>query len=415
MFKQWCFSQGFTPPKSSPTHVLMDGGVLEVPFDRLNDFYKTYVQCIKSGEQLFVVEQKTDVYNFFLDIDYKDKEELEIDEIRSIALDVCSKVESLGLPYRCIISVAKPKVKEGCIKTGIHFNWPELPVNQEGAINLRWHIISTLNISKRGDWSQYVDGSVYGDLETGAKGSGFRMPWSHKKGKHAECKGQGCVVCEYSGKLTEGEYLPIFMYSEGGLAFHPSEISLNALWSVTVRSQSEPLQVPTGPVSVNVKKNEATFKSLHTKNEVVDSELSARLETFVRLNMPGQSKTRIKKIFKYKDTYRIETTSKYCENIGRNHNSNHVWLMATKGTICQKCFCRCETMEGRKHGFCRDFSGRSHFLPKTVCDILFTKNKNDHPDIVHTDSSGSASKNNKETRGRKSPGTKTKATTILGS
>ena len=127
--------------------MLMDGGVLEVPFDRLNDFYKTYVQCIKSGEQIFVVEQKTDVYNFFLDIDYKDTEDLDLDEIKSICLDVCSKVETLGLPMRCMISVAKPKKRDGFIKTGIHLNWPELPVTQEGAINLRWHVISTLNIS----------------------------------------------------------------------------------------------------------------------------------------------------------------------------------------------------------------------------------------------------------------------------
>jgi hypothetical protein len=393
----------------------MDGGVLEVPFDRLNDFYKTYVQCIKSGEQLFVVEQKTEIYNFFLDIDYKDKEELDIDEIKSITLDVCSKIESLGLPCKCLISVAKPKPKEGSIKTGIHFNWPDLPVSQEGAINLRWHIISTLNISKRGDWSQYVDGSVYGDLETGAKGSGFRMPWSHKKGKHSECKGQGCMVCEHSGKLTEGEYLPVFLYSEGGLSVYPTEITVEGLWLSTVRNEREPIDVPTGPVSVKVKKNEATFKSLHTKNEMVDSELSALLETFVRLNMPGQSKSRIKKIFKYKDTYRIETTSKYCENLGRNHNSNHVWFMATKGTICQKCFCRCETMEGRKHGFCRDFSGRSHFLPKGVCDILFSKSKDDTTNTVFTNNPSASSKSNKETRVRKSSGTKTKTSTVFGS
>ena len=405
MFKQWCSNQGFTIPKVSATHVLMDGGVLEVPFDRLDDFYKTCVQCIKSGEQIFVVEQKTDVYNFFLDIDYKDASELDLDEIKSISLDVCSKIESLGLPFTCVVSVAKPKTKDGLVKTGIHFNWPELPVNQEGAIHLRWHIISTLNISKRGDWSQYVDGSVYGDLETGTRGSGFRMPWCHKKGKHAECKGQGCAVCEYTGKLTEGEYLPVFKYSEKGLSPHPQEVSVNGLWTCTVRSEAQPLDVPVGPVSVEVRKREGNFKSLQTKNEVVDSELSALLETFVRLNMPGQSKSRIKKIYKYRDTYRIETTSRYCENIGRNHNSNHVWFLASNKTICQKCFCRCETMAGRKHGFCKDFTGRAHHLPKTVCDILFTKVKNDSS-IVYNNNNRSVNKTNKKTAPRKPERTK---------
>ena len=414
MFKQWCSTEGFTNPKESPTHVLMDGGVLEVPFDRLNDFYKTCVQCIKSGEHIFVVEQKTDVYNFFLDIDYKDTAELDLDEIKSISLDVCSKIETLGLPYRCVVSVAKPKTRDGLVKTGIHFNWPDLPVNQEGAIHLRWHVISTLNISKRGDWSQYVDGSVYGDLETGTRGSGFRMPWSHKKGKHAECKGQGCAVCEYSGKLTEGEYLPVFHYSENGISRCSPDITLEGLWMSTVRSQSEPLSVPKGPVTVEVKKKEGNFKSLQTKNEVVNSELSALLETFVRLNLPGQSKSRIKKIFKHRNTYRIETTSRYCENLGRNHNSNHVWFMAEKGTICQKCFCRCETMEGRKHGFCKDFSGRSHYLPKGVCDILFTKGKDD-PSVVSSSGAGTSSKTGKNTGGGKPKRPQTKTKTVFRS
>ena len=400
MFKQWCSEQGFTIPKGSPTHVLMDGGVLEVPFDRLNDFYKTYVQCIKYGEQIFVVEQKTDVYNFFLDIDYKDTTELDLDEIKSISLDVCSKIETLGLPTRCTISVAKPKKKDNFIKTGIHFNWPDLPVTQEGAVNLRWHVISTLNISKRGDWSHYVDGSVYGDPETGTRGSGFRMPWSHKKGKHAECKGQGCAVCEYTGKLTEGEYLPVLSYDEKGISVCDSEISVEGLWNATVRCECDPVTVPKGPVAVEVKKKEGNFKSLQTKNEIIDSDLSAQLETFVRLNMPGQSKSRIKKIFKYRDTYRVETTSRYCENISRNHNSNHVWFVISNRTICQKCFCKCETMEGRKHGFCKDFSGRPHALNKNICDILYPKCK-DASSVVPVGGSGGVAKNKKTTRAGK--------------
>lgn len=402
MFKRWCLEQGFITHNSDPTHVLMDGGAharIRIPNDRLNDFYETYVQCINSGEQIFVVEQKTDVYNFFLDIDYKGTEELDLDEIKSICLDVCSKIETLGLPIRCMVSVAKPKKKDGFIKSGIHFNWSDLPVSQEGAVNLRWHVISTLNISKRGDWSQYVDGSVYGDPKTGTPGSGFRMPWSHKKAKHSECKGQGCVVCEYTGKLTEGEYLPVYSYDERGISDCDSIVSVEGLWKATVRSEREPVTVPKGPVTVEVKKNEGNFKSLQTKNEIVDPVLSAQLETFVRLNMPGQSRTRIKKIFKYTEAYRVDTTSRYCENISRNHNSNHVWFEISKRTISQKCFCRCETTEGRKRGFCKDFSGRPHTLNKTICDILYPKCKD--VSTVSGGGNGGTAKNIKTTRVRK--------------
>ena len=374
MFKTWCTEQGFSRHKvQTPTHVLMDGGVLEVPFDRLTDFYKCYIQCIKAGEELFVVEQKTENYRFFLDIDYKNTTELSIDEIKLIGLDVCSKVESLGLPCRCLISVAEPKIVNGVIKTGVHFNWPDMTVSQEGAVHLRWHVISTLNISKCGDWSQYVDGSVYGDLETKTRGSGFRMPWSHKKGKHSECKGQGCIVCRYTGKLTEGEYLPVFLYDENGISNYSPEITLDGMMMATVRTDSEPIEVPKTVIGhVSSKKNEGTFKSLQTKDEVVDGELLAVLETFIRFNLPGQSRSRVKKVFKFKTTYRVETTSKYCENLGRNHNSNHIWFyINSDNTICQKCFCKCETTEGRKHGFCRDFAGRAHYLNKRLCELLY--------------------------------------------
>lgn len=378
MFKRWCSEQGFLNHKiQNPSHVLMDGGVLEVPFDRLDDFYKVYIQSIKAGEELFVVEQKTENYKFFLDIDYKNTTELNIDEIKSIGLDVCSKVESLGLPCRCLISVAEPKVVNGVIKTGVHFNWPDMTVSQEGAVHLRWHVISTLNISKTGDWSQYVDGSVYGDLETKTRGSGFRMPWSHKKGKHSDCKGQGCIVCKYSGKLTEGEYLPVFLYDDSGMKPYSPEITLDGMWMATLRTTEDPVEVPKTTIGHSVsKKKEGNFKSLHTKDEIVDNELLALLETFIRLNLPGQSRSRVKKVFKSRNTYRVETTSKYCENLGRNHNSNHIWFYINNDkTICQKCFCRCETMDGRRHGFCRDFSGRAHYMNKRLCEILYPKGK----------------------------------------
>ena len=80
MFKEWCAVQGFSTSVNL-SHVLMDGGVLSVPCDRLEEFYRVYVNCVKSGEPIFVVEQKTDIYNFFLDIDYKDSEALTLERI----------------------------------------------------------------------------------------------------------------------------------------------------------------------------------------------------------------------------------------------------------------------------------------------------------------------------------------------
>ena len=375
MFKKWCSEQGFTGGSGSPTtHVLMDGGVLSVPFDRLDEFYRGCIQCVKAGEKIYVVEQKTDVYNFFMDVDYKADEALELEDVKSLAVDICFKINSLGLPKRCVISVAAPKRKDNQIKTGIHFNWPDIQVNQEGAITLMYHVVSSLNTLRSGDWSKYIDKSVYGDMDSETKGSGFRMPWSHKMGKHADCHGHGCLVCNKTGKLIEGEYLPAFMYTEDGdLDKYPYEVSMDGLNLTTIRSLStEPMDVPKFAGVVKKPRKEGTFTASQTKDEVCNIELYGHLETFIQKYMTGQQRARVKRVFRNKKGYMLDTTSKYCENLGRAHHSNHIWfLISCDGTIRQKCFCRCETMDGRKYGFCKDFDGRAHYLNKTITDILY--------------------------------------------
>ena len=86
----------------------MDGGVLSVPFDKLNDFYEKYIEAVQSGEKLYVVEQKTGVYNFFVDIDYKDDRALTLEEIKDICKIICDKVKRHG-GKECLISVSPPK------------------------------------------------------------------------------------------------------------------------------------------------------------------------------------------------------------------------------------------------------------------------------------------------------------------
>jgi hypothetical protein len=63
MFKKWCKEQKLNNA-TNLSHVLMDGGVLSVPFDKLNEFHEKYIEAVRSGEKLFVVEQKSPQYNF---------------------------------------------------------------------------------------------------------------------------------------------------------------------------------------------------------------------------------------------------------------------------------------------------------------------------------------------------------------
>ena len=369
MFKRWCKDQGFAN-NSDLSHVLMDGGVLSVPFDKLNDFYEKCVEAYNSGEKIFVVEQKTENYNFFMDLDYKDDEEMSFEQIKSVCKVICDKVSKFG-GKDALISVAEPKPIDTLIKTGIHINWPGFVVNRSSALGLRDHVINTLNLAYGSrDWKDIVDISVYGNNSRNTKGSGFRMPWSHKKGKHEACAGQGCDLCNNTGKETQSEYLPIFIYKHG----HSSTLqkteqkpSVDILHMATLRTQSME------PVIIEGTRKEATFTTLQTKNEFKDQEALLLVEAFVRKNVEGQTTASITKMFKYNKQFLVSTNSKYCENKKCNHNSNHVWFHIVGDTIAQKCFSTTNVL--RQYGFCKDFSGRRHQLSKKITDILYEDGK----------------------------------------
>ena len=371
MFKEWCLQQKFNNA-TNLSHVLMDGGVLSVPFDKLNEFHEKYIEAVNSGEELFVVEQKSPIYNFFVDIDYKDERALTMGEIQDICKIICDKVKFHG-GKECLICVSPPKTAGEYIKTGIHLNWYGFPVNQESALALREHILVALSIAKGYiDWNEIIDSSVYGSIQRKTKGSGLRMPWSHKMAKHMACGGQGCEVCG-KGKIVQVAYLPVFIYKCGPLSTllkisHNPDPEILKMSSVRTNSIE---YVTVEPPSSVIK--EGSFTSAQTKDEIEDNELRSLIEDFVQTHMDGQGGATITKLFKHKETYLVSTNSKYCENLKRSHSSNHVWFHISGTVIAQKCFCRCETNRGRRDGFCKDFYGRKHTLTPKIIEKLYPK------------------------------------------
>lgn len=359
MFKAWCKDQGFIGG-GRLSHVLMDGGILSVPFERLEDFYRAYVDAVTRGEPIFVVEQKTPTFHFFVDLDYKDREELTVERLEEICATICDRVSAFS-PVEALVSVAEPKPCGPLVKHGIHVNWYGFVVDHASAMALHSHIVSALTLLfPTMPWNDIVDTSVY-------KGSGFRMPWSHKRAKHEACAGAGCAACE-KGKVTQGPYRPILLYTGGALTHvHDDEPSVDILRLATVRTQDTNHVVVKGSV-----REEGSFTAHETKDVFGDQETQDRLEAFIKKNMDGQADMNITKVFIHDKIRLVSTHSKYCENIGRDHASNHVWfLIEGDGTIKQKCFCRCETTMGRRNGFCKDFTGREHVLPDKIAGALY--------------------------------------------
>lgn len=282
-------------PNGPATHVLMDGGILFVPTEEIHDFYQSCVDAIKSGTKLYVVEQKTEQFRFFVDLDYKAQEKLSDEDL----LQFCSIIhQALGTTSRCLIARARPRpVGDGLIKSGVHIHWPDLIVTRTQALHFRTKIVLKLSEDFEFDWDKIIDSSVYG-------GSGLRMLWSHKK-------------------PAGDPYIPWRNLNGDGFAKDPN-VEIMSLFAV--RTDEDP-----------------------KKDEILED--NGPLEEFVRKYMQGQSRAKIKKVCRRDvNSWYAQTDSKYCERIKRDHQSNHIWFSINSGRICHLCFDdECREFKGQEH------------------------------------------------------------------
>jgi hypothetical protein len=285
----------------------MDGGILQVPFEQLEEFYVECVHAIRTGTKLYVVEQKTDVFKFFVDLDFKSSEALPDEAILELAAMMHSVVQN----GRCCIARATPRPVDGRIKTGVHFHWPDVYVTRSEALALRTRIL--LELPEDPEWSRRIDASVYG-------GSGLRMLWSHKREKGVDSE----------------PYVP-WRDLEGNTFDTIPNTAILSLFALRTDKIS----------------NEAV-------NVVITC---APLERFIRRNLKGQELANVRRVIrKGSDRIVVQTDSKYCERIQGEHKSNHVWFGVTRGRICQ--LCHDEVCKELK------FVGREHILSPSIVEEL---------------------------------------------
>ena len=305
--------ESWTVPKAPGTHTLMDGGILFVQDQDKDSFFQVYIEQLKK-RKLYVVEQKTHVFNFFVDLDYKAVAKLKDDAL----LAICEVIhEAIGKPGRCCIARAQPRpVKDSLIKSGVHIHWPDCKVTKQEAITNRAKILLALPEVQEVDWAQVVDSSVYG-------GSGLRMLWSHKK-------------------PSGDPYIPWRQLDGFEFSKEPSVETLS-LFSIRCPASE--------------KRTEEAWDGIVPASEPI--------EEFIQRYLPGQRKTQIKKIQRLEegeDSWYAQSDSKYCERIKDEHRSNHVWFLVNRGKISQRCF----------NEECKGFAGSEHILPPSIVDEVVT-------------------------------------------
>jgi len=217
--------------------------------------------------------------------------------------------QALGTTSRCVIAKARPRpVADNLIKSGVHIHWPDLIVTRTQALNFRSKIVLSLTSDFPFDWDKIIDVSVYG-------GSGLRMLWSHKK-------------------PTGDPYIP-WKSLDGAIEF--SKIpNAETLELFAVRTEDTEVD----------------------REELTDT---SQLQDFIQKYLDGQSRSIVKKVQRHEhDGWYVQTDSKFCERIHKEHKSNHVWFHIAGRRISQRCF----------DEECNEFRGQEHILPPSIVEQL---------------------------------------------
>lgn len=336
------------------THVFLDGGKAHVPIDQANEFHKRYAQCIRDGTPQYVVEQRTPLFRLFMDIDLRSRFATPSDSIERImaCIYACSKEFFSPLTSPMIAcTVPDRQLADGTHKVGVHLHWPGVMVTSSKALSFRVMCINKC-IDSFGEcyastWSQIIDAAVY-------KSSGLRMIGSFKRD-------------------APGAYYPHMVFRSDGSVqslVHSSILANLETWlaDASIRVSSKIDSPPTD--STDARHEELLLKSEHRGNlnrmSLADASVR-RIATALEASLPPFFRhCKVTSIYKIVPTgsknvannkFIFGTNCKNCMNkVSGSHRSNHVYFLVNSNGVHQRCFCRCDTSEGRRYGECREFS-----------------------------------------------------------
>jgi hypothetical protein len=395
--KKWILSNKFyikttdtKEKKSSATHFLLDGGIWGVPKERYPEFLNLLAIDLQNGEKHYICENRTSVFKFICDIDMYEESEVSTDQISRIIMPIQEVVTEYFGEKKVIICGADSKTvtktfsdgtggfgqKEiNLVKTGFHLVWPDIWISVDTAKKMRILFIEKLTelFGERenyNSWDDVVDLAVYED-------NGLRMVGSRKIAICKSCKNkkefrENCVSCEGYGKKDENRiYSPKLVLGPCEKTYFGSILNYNVmLYETSIYNYNdlpETLLIKECNKIIEPKK-----KKNVSKNTAGTDETILKVETFIKRNYKNtHSKIKIVKLVKNENCYFAEPDDNFCINVNRNHTSSGVYFQITSTGICQKCYCKKETLEGRSHGMCKHFGSPEIPLTKVLQTLLF--------------------------------------------
>lgn len=355
------------------SHLLLDGGRLAVPPESHGALLNAYAASLLAhpGRPPCMVEVRTPVFRMFMDVDTRfgsheaaaragALEGPVAGALRAVAAAACPGHAAIV----CAASRPKREEREGgdaAHKMGFHLVWPEALVTSRTALALRQRALDALRESAEladpgalgllGRWEDILDAVVY-------RSSGLRMAWSAK------------------GRHDDRLYVPRARISEdGSLAPLPRPSGVAALRELVRELSVRCFESPTithgvdgvdgedgthGPDSVGTA---YAHKSLAAYADVLPLLAAALPLEFVGQRFAG--------LLAGETCFLLRSTARHCFNLGRQHRTNNVYFVLTRRGVCQRCYCRCETDEGRRYGMCKDFSSEVWPVPPEVVEAFF--------------------------------------------
>lgn len=360
LLKLWLSQKGFLAPNDHIkrfTHLCMDNGKLYIPGHEMFNFWEQIQIGYDNGERYFICETpNTPIRRFYCDFDFKESVEIDVEFMKSVVKYIHNIInEYFGIVLYTILCISPYKKLdgeyEGKIKSGFHMMWPDLYLNEHTSICLCQILIQELEkFNEEYKWNQIVDLGVY---RTGLRMIGM---WKMVPNPNKQIKKR---------IVEKRDYTPVYKYPEDPDYFDGNWFKYLRDCSIQNLFHEIPIPAMT-PMRPIVGNDTVSEREILHELTIEDS-----IRSYIRNFLPKEWDDEITKVEKKNTWYLVRTKSRYCANIKGEHNSENIYFRIYTHGFVQKCFCRCDKLEGRHFGLCKNFVSKKYPLSEKLFKVLF--------------------------------------------
>jgi len=352
------------------THLFLDGGKAAVPDAMHGMFLNMYTNAILRGERLYVVETKTSNFKLFFDIDarYAGDPAVALQELLRLVVAINQLVTAFWMssddaPATAIVCTAPIKNDDpASYKLGLHVHWPDIVTNSPIALAFRHHAIEHIRESRNCELTclngleDVLDSCVF-------KANGLRMV--------------------YSGKVDEYRaYSPVAIVRGADVEEIPPVLAADAKRRFIHDTSIRVFDALLTPCRNGIDKLADETRFAHSRHrQGAQLKLAQYAEVLPKLQslLPKVYETqRFTGAFKTDHAVMLKSSSRYCQNVCREHRTSTVYFLLTRRGLAQRCYSRKD-----EHG-CVDYTGDWWHVPADILDqILPQTAQEEEPVTIH--------------------------------